>query len=169
MISDHLYELAKFNWLGEFMRSEKWAFATGETLHFIGLSLLVGAMMIVDLRLLGFMKAMPYRVAFKFLPIALLGFVINLCTGLMFIATEPRNYGTNPAFWVKMGLIGLGGLNALWFTLVEHRRVSALPDGQSADAGSKVAAILSLLLWVAVIAAGRLLPTFASPEGGGVG
>lgn len=167
MISDSMYHAIKFSWLGVFMRGEKWAFATGEALHFIGLSLLLGSMLIVDLRLLGFLKAIPYRTAFKFLPIALFGFAINVVTGAMFIATEPRNYGTNPDFWVKMGLVALAGLNALWFTLVEHRRVKHLADDAPTDVPTRVAAFLSLAIWFGVILAGRLLPTFSAPSQGG--
>src|SRR5580698_4608213 len=100
-------------WLGETVRESTWLFAAGETLHFIGLSMLVGALLVVDLRLLGFMRAVPIRSALAFLPFAIVGFLINLATGIAFFTNDPFMYWPNPAFRLKMFLILVAGLNAL--------------------------------------------------------
>src|SRR5438874_7006922 len=84
--------------LGETVRASRWIFATGETFHFVGLSLLVGGILIVDLRLLGFIRKIPVRAALAFLPFAILGFLINLVTGIVFFSADPLMYWPNPAF-----------------------------------------------------------------------
>src|SRR5258705_27639 len=69
--------------LGVAVRQSRWMFATGETLHFLGLSLLVGGILIVDLRILGFLRNISMRSALSFLPFVIIGFVINMLTGIL--------------------------------------------------------------------------------------
>src|SRR5947209_10624237 len=147
-------------WLGATVRQSRWMFAAGETLHFIGLSLLVGGILIVDLRLLGFLRRIPIRAALAFLPFVIAGFLINLATGIVFFSADPMMYWPNPAFKLKMALILLAGLNALVFTVMAQRRVLGL--GLDDDTGriAKVTAGLSLALWLGVLLLGRLLPAF---------
>jgi len=146
--------------LGATVRQSRWIFAAGETLHFIGLSLLVGGILIVDLRLLGFLRRIPIRAALAFLPFVIAGFLINLATGIVFFSADPMMYWPNPAFKLKMALILLAGLNALVFTVMAQRRVLGL--GLDDDTGriAKVTAGLSLGLWLGVLLLGRLLPAF---------
>jgi hypothetical protein len=146
--------------LGAAVRESRWLFAMGETLHFIGLCLMVGGLMIVDMRLLGYIRRIPMRAALAFLPFVILGFLINLSTGIEFFMTDPFMYWPNPAFKLKMFLILLAGLNALLFTVMEHRRVLVMKDDAEAGTFTKVTAGLSLALWFCVILLGRLLPTF---------
>jgi hypothetical protein len=146
--------------LGAAVRQSRWMFATGETFHFFGLCLMVGGLMIVDLRLMGYIRRVPMRAALAFLPFVILGFLINLLTGIEFFMTDPFMYWPNPAFKLKMFLVLLAGLNALLFTVTEHRRVLVLGDEEDAGTLTKVTAGLSLGLWLAVILLGRLLPTF---------
>jgi len=146
--------------LGLAVRQSRWLFAAGETFHFIGLCLLVGAMLVIDLRLLGFIRRIPIRAALAFLPFAIIGFLINLATGIEFFVSDPLMYWPNPAFKLKMFLILLAGLNALIFTVMEHRRVLVLGDEENTGTFTKVTAGLSLSLWLAVILLGRLLPAF---------
>jgi hypothetical protein len=146
--------------LGAAVRQSRWLFATGETLHFIGLSLLVGGILIVDLRLLGFLRRIPVRAALAFLPWVIAGFVINLATGILFFSADPYMYWPNPAFKLKMFLILLAGLNALIFTVMEHRHALTLGDDEIPGTLTKVTAGLSLSLWLGVLLLGRLLPAF---------
>jgi len=116
--------------------------------------------LIVDLRLLGFIRRVPMRAAVAFLPFVIFGFLINLATGIEFFMTDPFMYWPNPAFRLKMLLILLAGLNALMFTVMEHRRVLVPAGGKNMGAYVKLTAGLSLSLWLAVILLGRLLPAF---------
>jgi hypothetical protein len=147
-------------WLGATVRQSRWIFATGETLHFIGLSLLVGGILIVDLRLLGFLRRIPIRAALAFLPFVIAGFLINFATGIVFFSADPMMYWPNPAFKLKMALILLAGLNALVFTVMAQRRVLGLGADDDTGRVAKVTAGLSLGLWLGVLLLGRLLPAF---------
>ena len=152
--------------LGSAMREIPDLFPACETAHFIGLSLLLGAMIVVDLRILGLFRQTSYASVLKLLPLAILGFVINLLSGIAFIACNPFLYFTNNAFYLKLLVILLGGVNALWFTLAEHRVIAGLPNDASAPLPAKIMAGASLTMWLLVILLGRLLPTFASTGGG---
>jgi hypothetical protein len=146
--------------LGATVRQSRWLFGAGETLHFFGLCLMVGGLLIVDLRLLGYIRRIPMRAALAFLPFVIAGFLINLATGIEFFMTDPLMYWPNPAFKLKMFLVLLGGLNALVFTVMEHRHVLVMGDDEDTSTFTKVTAGLSLGLWLCVILLGRLLPTF---------
>jgi hypothetical protein len=146
--------------LGAAVRDSTWLFAAGETLHFIGLSLMFGGLLIVDLRLLGFIRGIPIRAALAFLPFVIVGFLINLATGIEFFVSDPFMYWPNPAFKLKMFLILMAGLNALVFTVMDHSHVLSLRDDESTGTFTKATAGLSLGLWLAVLLLGRLLPAF---------
>lgn len=152
--------------LGEAMRNSTNLFPMCETLHFIGLSLLIGVMLVVDLRIMGRFPQTSYDSVLKLLPLAILGFAINLVTGICFIAANPELYFTNPAFIWKLALIGVAGANALWFTFAEHRTIAALPADQPAPPLARYMAGASIGIWIIVLILGRMLPTFA-PIGGG--
>jgi hypothetical protein len=146
--------------VGAAVRQSRWLFALGETLHFIGLSLMVGGLLIVDLRLLGYIRGIPMRAALAFLPFVIVGFLINLATGIEFFMTDPFMYWPNPAFKLKMFMVLLGGINALVFTVMEHRHVLVLGKDEHTSPFVKVTAGASLAIWLCVILLGRLLPAF---------
>ena len=70
--------------LGQLMHGTVWLFPMAEILHFMGLSLLIGSLLVVDCRLLGIVRGFPVAAVYRFLPLALAGFGINLVTGIMF-------------------------------------------------------------------------------------
>ena len=150
----------KFAWPGPWVRESNWLFAFGESMHFIGLCLLFGAMIFVDLRLMGFYKQIPVKAVLSLLPFAIMGFVINAASGWLFFTSNPALYYENPAFIAKMILVLLAGLNALAFTIWEHRKVLVLGPGEDAPAAARVLAAASLLLWFAILLLGRWLPLF---------
>lgn len=150
------------SWLGDAVRGSEWVFPALETIHFVGLCILMGALLVVDLRLIGLYRQMPVRDVLKFTPWAIFGFAINLASGVAFVASDPFNYLTNPAFWVKMVLVVLAGINVIWFELAERRHLNSLGAGDDTAASTKATAALSLTLWVAIITAGRLLPQFGA-------
>jgi hypothetical protein len=133
-----------------------------ESVHFIGLSLLVGTVVLFDLRLLGIARGIPPAAWHRLIRYGLIGFALNATTGLMFLMTEPDQYIYNPSFMLKMTFIATAGLNALSFYVTVARRT--LIPGASLDVprGAKVIAAASLALWMGVIIAGRLL-TFYRP------
>ena len=144
--------------LGQLMRDSMWLFPAAEILHFIGLSLLVGSVVLVDLRLLGITRHVTFQSVYRFLPLSLLGFGINLFTGLLFLFTDPFRYYPNFAFRIKMFLILLAGLNALWFKLSIYPDSIKLSASENAGSLAKLVALLSLVFWIAVIVMGRMIP-----------
>ncbi len=148
-------------WLGQVTREHEWIFPTFETLHFIGLSVLMGALLIVDLRLLGLFRRIPIQSALQFTHFAVVGFAINALTGIGLITSNPVNYWTNPAFKLKMALIVLAGLNLLYFETVERKKLRVMPGDADTLPDTKIVAGLSLTLWTTILVLGRILPQFS--------
>lgn len=147
-------------WPGHEVSASHWAFSFGETLHFVGLCLLLGAMLFVDLRLLGFFKSIPVKAVLAVLPWAIVGFGINAATGWAFFTSNPGLYWGNSAFRIKILLILFAGINALIFTVVEHRQVAHIGPGEDTPMFTKTTAALSLILWFGILLIGRMLPLF---------
>src|SRR6185295_10487234 len=101
-----------------------WSWPAAESIHFIGLSLLVGCIGTFDLRLLGFGKRIPIAALHKLIPWGLLGFAINVVSGLAFLATEPEQYIYNPSFHFKVLFLAIAGGNALAFYVTVYRRAT---------------------------------------------
>ena len=141
-----------------------WAWPLCESLHFIGMAMLVGVAGVIDLRLLGMAKGLPLGPLQRLMPWAALGFVISLITGFVFIAGSPRQYIGPPlslSFAAKMLFIVLAGLNVLLFyTTGLKRLVDRVEAGHDAPLGAKVSAAVSLFLWLGVMYWGRMLQFF---------
>jgi hypothetical protein len=149
--------------IAEFMRTA-WGWPMAESIHFLGLSMLVGCIGLFDLRLLGMAKRIPIASIHKLIPWGLAGFAINITSGSLFLLTEPDQYIYNPAFQFKVLFVMLAGANALTFYLTTYRRATQPGASPDAPVTGKIIAAVSLSLWIAVIVCGRLL-TFYRPGG----
>ena len=147
--------------LASFILDTSWAFPTLETLHFIGLILLIGSLYVIDLRFLGLAGRVSLNSVLPFIRIALLGFAINLTTGVLFLFTDPFTYYENFAFRLKVLAIVLAGLNAVWFKLAAEKAGIVSSDSFDPPGTLKLIAGISLVLWTAVIILGRLIPYLA--------
>jgi hypothetical protein len=134
------------------------AFTAAETLHFMGLTVLAGALLVVDLRALGLLKRMPLIEVHKLVPFAIGAFLVNLATGIAFIASDPAHYFEDLAFKLKMALILVAGVNALVFEFLVFRPMLAGTPGVEQRAVTKITSGLSLALWAGVLIFGRLIP-----------
>ena len=145
--------------VGDFVQYHTWMFPIGETLHFMGLSLLVGTVGMVDRRMLGIAKKLPFAPLHRFIRWGIAGFVINLLTGIMFWTVNPGLYGHDVAsiFAYKLLFILLAGINVLVFRLTVFREVMTLGPGDDAPLLAKVIAGTALFLWMGVIWWGRML------------
>jgi uncharacterized protein DUF6644 len=141
---------------GSVMTDYQFMWATCETLHFIGLSLLLGVVFLVDLRVLGVMRGVSFVSLHRLLPWAALGFGVNVVTGMMFFVGIPMQYIHNPSFYWKIAMVLIAGANALYFTLLEQPW--ALGPKEDAPLTAKVAAGSAMLLWVGVMYCGSMLP-----------
>jgi len=141
--------------VGNYVRDTPWTWVTSETLHFVGLSLLIGVLAIINLRLLGFMKQLPTSVLMRLLPWGMLGYAINAMTGMLLFAAAPQQYFGNPAFFWKMVFLMLGGANVVYFTFDTGWQIET---GRGAPSLSKVLALSAMFLWVGVMYWGSMLP-----------
>jgi len=148
--------------IDEFVASHDYAWPLGEILHFFGMALLIGTVGLVDARVLGIGKGIPIKSLEKFIPLGVIGFIINLLTGIMFVAGNPvggpQEYLTNLAFQLKMLCVLVAGLNLLaFYALGIAKKANAVEPGGDAPLSAKVVAVISLLLWFGVIYFGRFI------------
>lgn len=143
--------------MGAWVRDSGWAFPFLESMHFLGMALLIGIVGAIDLRVLGVARAVPLAPLHRLLPLAFVGFGINVITGFFFICHDPAIYLLNFSFQLKMLLILVAGLNALWFRLGVFLDLDAWGPGIEASRLAKVISAASILIWIAVITAGRYI------------
>ncbi len=144
--------------VSSFVRGHTWVWPACETLHFMGLSLLIGMVGMFDLRVLGFAPGLPLRAVHRLIPLGVAGFVVNLVTGVLFVAGRPGQYIHNPAFGWKLLFLAIAGINVLLFNRTVLTRTLAVGPEAQAPALAKVIAGTSLVCWFAVLYFGRMLP-----------
>lgn len=155
---DALAQFAAESALNEWVNSKYWLWPLLEIIHFLGLSLLLGAMLVVDVRLVGFIRSMSIRSVHRLLPLAGVGFALNLVTGVLFFFGDPYRYAANIGFRWKMVLIVLAGVNALWFAWKVAPATESWPEHGDTSNLAKLMGYASIGLWVSVLLLGRLIP-----------
>lgn len=130
------------------LRSHLWAYPALEMVHISGIALLLGNLVLLELRVFGLGAALPVReLARLSLGLALSGFVIAAASGLLMFASQPAELLANRAFTLKMLLLFTAACNAAWF----HGRGSL----DKLDVWARVQMGLSTLIWLAILACGR--------------
>ena len=151
--------------LGQAMRQWLWLYPTVEIVHLLGIGLLFGSIAVLDLRLLGVSRHIPARTLAKHvLPWSIGSFVLIVPSGLLMFTAHATEFIDSEVFVLKMLLIMAALLNAALFHTITFRTADVwdseemrkLPPPPSA----RLAGGLSLALWIAVIACGRLLAYF---------
>ncbi len=149
--------LPYLDWLGQSaiakaMNGPEWAFPIVQSFHFFGFALLIGTIAIVDLRLLGggMRRQTPAGLATNLKPWTLTGLAFMLTTGPAMFATDPRMYYFNPSFRFKIACL----LLAIVYHFTIHRWVV---KPEVAPFIGKLGAVVSLALWIAVLAGGRMI------------
>ena len=144
--------------IARMMRESLWAYPVVETFHIIGLATIFGSVLVVDLRLLGLSRTVSVaRLARHALPWTVAGFGLVLCTGLMMFSAHTEDFLGNGVFMLKMGLILAAGINAATLHTGPLRAAGDWDLGVPPPARVRVAAGLSIVLWMSVIACGRCL------------
>jgi len=144
--------------LGVAMRQSLWLYPIVEIVHLSGIALLVGSIAMLDLRLLGLSNSVPVRrLASHILPWTAASFLLIVPSGLAMFVAHANDLIGNPVFALKVCLILAAGVNAAVFHAGVFRGASDWDVNRAPPAAARVAAALSLLLWVSVIACGRLL------------
>ncbi len=138
------------------IRESDWLFPTIETVHVFALVLVVGTIMTVDLRLLGFAnRERPYsQVASEMLPWTWAAFGIAALAGMLMFSSKALTYYSNIPFRLKMVCLVLAGMNMVMFHWLGTRHLEAWDRGRPPRA-AKLAGGASLLLWTTIVAAGR--------------
>ncbi len=144
--------------VSKYLFDQPWVWPVCESLHFVGLGVLIAGAGLLDLRLLGMFRGVPIRSIKSFMPWALGGFLINAVTGLLFLVMQPHLYVSSGIWWFKMAFLAVAGLNAMFFeTRLSQRALAMGPDDDTPFA-CKVIWRLSLFSWFAVLYCGRMLP-----------
>jgi hypothetical protein len=153
-----------------YMVDSPWAWPAAETVHFLGLSLSFGVLLAVNLRILGVMRQVPFADVHRLLPWGMLGFGANLITGMLFFIGQSKQYIDSAPFYWKVVFLMIAGANFLYLTVFKKAwanrgDVGAGGAGGPADnAGfessltDKAMAVSSIVAWLAVLYAGRMLP-----------
>ena len=144
--------------LGLAMRQSTWLYPAVETAHIVGIAVLVGSIAVLDLRLLGFSRGLSVRrLSAHILPWSLAGFALILPSGLMMFVAHAGDLVSNPVFALKVCLILAAGANAAIFHAGIFTGAAAWDVDAMPPLAARAAAAMSLLLWLTVIACGRLL------------
>lgn len=143
--------------LSQALRASVWVYPLVNTGHVLGIAMLFGAIAPLDLRLLGCWKSVPLEpLARVLLPAAIGGLVMAAVTGALLFTTRPLDYVGEPLFALKLTLILAAVANALLLRRSPAWRLLRV-DGAGPRRSWRVAAVVSLLLWLGVITVGRLI------------
>ena len=143
--------------LSIYMRESLWGYPIALTCHAIGMGLLVGVVSILDLRVLGVFRTIPYPGLNKWFPVILVGFLVNLISGTLLYLSDPLNLLKNWAFDVKIILVFVGLVVLLimkstpTFKNIQNQEAATVGDGSA-----RMWAIVSLIIWIAAVTSGRL-------------
>jgi hypothetical protein len=141
-----------------FVRQSAWLYPAVEIVHIAGFAVLVGSIVMFDLRLLGLSRNLPVIQAMQHLSRwSRLSLIAVVPSGLILFMTDAVSLASNSAFLLKLGLIVAAGLNALYFHRVTYKTVTGWNTDTGPPAAARLAGIVSILLWFSVIACGRLI------------
>ena len=139
------------------IRNSLFLFPLIESVHVIGLTMVFGTIVIIDLRLLGIASTRrPFTaIASDVFKWTWMAFAVTATTGALMFMTNASTYYHSAYFRAKMALLALSGLNMLIFELTARRSIHAWDRNASAPASGRAVAALSLVIWIGVIVLGR--------------
>ncbi|WP_282610522.1 DUF2214 domain-containing protein [Pelagibius sp. Alg239-R121] len=140
------------------LRASRWIYPIVNAGHILGLTLLFGAILPLDLRLLGFWPSLPIRpLAQVLVPVALFGLATSVSTGLLLFSVSAAKYAATPLFQVKLLLILAAIVNALVLRRAASWTLIQTEGHAVTSVRLQLAGAISILLWLAVILCGRFL------------
>ena len=144
--------------LAKMMRESLWAYPTVETIHIIGFAILVGSVVMFDLRVLGLSKNLSVRgLSRHLLPWSLAALVLIVPTGSLMFLAHANDFLANRTFQLKMGLLMLAGINAIVFRTGPYQTVEHWDVATRAPIAAQLSVAASILIWFSIIACGRFL------------
>jgi hypothetical protein len=145
----HFYHWCSHTWIGMTLAKSTWAFALVETVHIVGLTLLLGSALVLDLSILGVGLKKPADLAKDVMPYLLMGLVVMLSTGIPMFMSSASYYAPNPAFKIKMCMLVVA--------MVLQLGVAKIPGMYGGRLLGKVTALIAILSWFTVAYAGRAI------------
>jgi uncharacterized membrane protein len=144
---------------GLFIHRKIWAFTTVEVVHIFAVSVLLGTIMIVDLRLLGVASTRrPFAdLARQVLPFTWVAFAVAVIAGSLLFISRATEYVANATFWIKMSLIVVAGINMIIFEFMTIRDVQKWSVDPMPPPAARLAGGISISCWILVIFFGRLI------------
>jgi hypothetical protein len=145
--------------LAVFIHKTPWAFTTVQVVHVFAVSLVLGTITIVDLRLLGLASTKrPFaELSRQVLPFTWAAFVLAVVAGLVLFIARATEYFVSPVFWFKMSLIALAGINMIVFEFITVRDVQRWNLEPTPPPRARLAGAISVTCWVLVVVLGRLI------------
>lgn len=135
-----------------------WLYPLVNTAHIVGIALLFGGIVPLDLRLVGCWPRQAVDPLRKVLvPVAVAGLLLAVASGALLFATRPKDYLAEPLFTLKLGILAAAVVNALWLRRFAGWQRHDENGALQLPVAWRVAGALSILLWVAVITTGRLI------------
>ena len=150
-------EWLQSTWVGVLVAESLWGYPLFETIHSIGMAMLIGSLGLINLRVLGFKPDLPLLDTRQLLPLAWIGFTLNAISGSLLFTSDAVYFFESYTFRIKMVLIVLGGINAALLGQRVFREAAAGAPAPPPTAGTKWIAATSLVFWFGAVCAGRLI------------
>jgi hypothetical protein len=152
----HLLRALQDSAFSTWMRESDWAIFAFLIFHTLGMGVLVGTGVIVNLRILGAVPQLPLQRLARLIPLMWLGLAVAICSGVLLVIGYPAKALTNPWFYVKLTLLA----SAIAITRLFAKRLftDSLADGSVAPQWARLAAIVCTVLWLCGLSAGKFLP-----------
>lgn len=154
-----LLESLQYSDLAQWVNTGGATYPIVESLHVLAVAMVFGTILIVDLRLLGVASTnRPFtRVAHDLLHLTWIGFALAVTSGVLLFLPNATSIAINVSFQVKMALLVLAGLNMFVFEFVTARDVKNWDTTEPPPNSARIAGLLSILLWAAIVVFGRMI------------
>ncbi len=150
-------EWLQSTWVGVLVAESLWGYPLFETIHSLGMAMLIGSLGLINLRVLGYKSELPLLQMRQLLPLAWLGFTLNAVSGSLLFTSDAVYFFESYTFRIQMVLIVLGGLNAALLGRRIFREAAAGAPALPTATSTKFIAVTSLIFWFAAVCAGRLI------------
>jgi hypothetical protein len=145
------------NPIAETIRENEFLFPWVESLHVLAVTLVIGSIALVDLRLIGIraLNRPISNISKELLPITWMAFLVAAITGAILFTSNALSYSQNFHFLGKMILLGLAGVNMMCFQFIIGKNIDSWNHYQQLPTSARLSGAISLALWVSIIFFGR--------------